>query len=133
MTGVQTCALPIWCKKIGLRTLTMHIEKDEWGESFAHEVNGYQVFAMGADYIPEDNLLQRTSKERTRELLLQCKRANFNTIRVWGGGYYPEDWFFDLCDELGLMVWQDFMFACSVYELTPEFEASCVTCTVVWQ
>ena len=113
-----------WCKKIGLRTLTMHIEKDEWGESFAHEVNGHQVFAMGADYIPEDNLLQRTSKERTRELLLQCKRANFNTIRVWGGGYYPEDWFFDLCDELGLMVWQDFMFACSVYELTPEFEAN---------
>ena len=113
-----------WCKKIGLRTLTMHIEKDEWGESFAHEVNGHQVFAMGADYIPEDNLLQRTSKERTRELLLQCKRANFNTIRVWGGGYYPEDWFFDLCDEFGLMVWQDFMFACSVYELTPEFEAN---------
>lgn len=113
-----------WCRKIGLRTLTMHIEKDKWGESFAHEVNGYQVFAMGADYIPEDNLLQRTSRERTRELLLQCKRANFNTIRVWGGGYYPEDWFFDLCDELGLMVWQDFMFACSVYELTPEFEAN---------
>ena len=113
-----------WCRKIGLRTLTMHIEKDKWGESFAHEVNGYQVFAMGADYIPEDNLLQRTSRERTRELLLQCKRANFNTVRVWGGGYYPEDWFFDLCDELGLMVWQDFMFACSVYELTPEFEAN---------
>ena len=87
-------------------------------------MNGHQIFAMGADYIPEDNLLQRTSKERTRELLLQCKRANFNTIRVWGGGYYPEDWFFDLCDELGLMVWQDFMFACSVYELTPEFEAN---------
>ena len=113
-----------WCRKIGLRTLTMHIEKDKWGESFAHEINGYQVFAMGADYIPEDNLLQRTSRERTRELLLQCKRANFNTVRVWGGGYYPEDWFFDLCDELGLMVWQDFMFACSVYELTPEFEAN---------
>ena len=113
-----------WCRKIGLRALTMHREKDQWGESFAHEVNGYQVFAMGADYIPEDNLLQRTSRERTRELLLQCKRANFNTVRVWGGGYYPEDWFFDLCDELGLMVWQDFMFACSVYELTPEFEAN---------
>ena len=113
-----------WCRKIGLRALTMHREKDQWGESFAHEVNGYQVFAMGADYIPEDNLLQRTSRERTRELLLQCKRANFNTVRVWGGGYYPEDWFFDLCDDLGLMVWQDFMFACSVYELTPEFEAN---------
>ena len=71
-----------WCRKIGLRALTMHREKDQWGESFAHEVNGYQVFAMGADYIPEDNLLQRTSRERTRELLLQCKRANFNTVRV---------------------------------------------------
>ena len=116
--------LDTWSRKIGLRTLTMHIEKDEWGESFAHEINGHPVFAMGADYIPEDNLLQRTSRERTRELLLQCKRANFNTIRVWGGGYYPEDWFFDLCDEMGLMVWQDFMFACSVYELTPEFEAN---------
>ena len=113
-----------WCRKIGLRTMTMHIEKDQWGESFAHEVNGHQVFAMGADYIPEDNLLQRTSRERTRELLLQCKRANFNTVRVWGGGYYPEDWFYDICDELGLMVWQDFMFACSMYELTPEFEAN---------
>lgn len=116
--------LDTWRRKIGLRTLTMRREKDEWGESFAHEVNGHTVFAMGADYIPEDNLLQRTSKERTRELLLQCKRANFNSIRVWGGGYYPEDWFFDLCDEMGLMVWQDFMFACSVYELTPEFEAN---------
>ena len=113
-----------WCRKIGLRTMTMHIEKDQWGESFAHEVNGHQIFAMGADYIPEDNLLQRTSRERTRELLLQCKRANFNTVRVWGGGYYPEDWFYDICDELGLMVWQDFMFACSMYELTPEFEAN---------
>ena len=116
--------LDTWCRKIGLRTLTMRREKDEWGESFAHEVNGHTVFAMGADYIPEDNLLQRTSRERTRELLLQCKRAKFNSIRVWGGGYYPEDWFFDLCDEMGLMVWQDFMFACSVYELTPEFEAN---------
>ena len=113
-----------WCRKIGLRTMTMHIEKDQWGESFAHEVNGHQIFAMGADYIPEDNLLQRTSRERTRELLLQCKRANFNTVRVWGGGYYPEDWFYDICDEMGLMVWQDFMFACAVYELTPEFEAN---------
>ena len=53
---------------------------------------------------------------------MDCKEANFNSIRVWGGGFYPDDWFFDLCDELGLVVWQDFMFACSVYELTPEFE-----------
>ncbi|MFQ7123956.1 MAG: beta-mannosidase [Eisenbergiella sp.] len=113
-----------WCKRIGLRTMTMHIEKDEWGECFAHQVNGVDVFAMGADYIPEDNLLGRVTPETTRKLLEKGKFANFNSVRVWGGGYYPSDWFYDICDELGLMVWQDFMFACSVYELTPEFEAN---------
>lgn len=116
----------VWEKKIGLRTLGIRREQDEWGESFAHEINGKTVFAMGADYIPEDHLLGRTSKERTRRLLEDAKAANFNTIRVWGGGYYPEDWFFDLCDELGLLVWQDFMFACGLYELTPEFEENIV-------
>lgn len=113
-----------WEGRIGLRTMTVRREKDAYGESFAHEVNGLTVFAMGADYIPEDHLLGRTSREKTRALLKQCQRANFNTIRVWGGGCYPQDWFYDICDELGLMVWQDFMFACSVYELTPEFEAN---------
>lgn len=113
-----------WEGRIGLRTMTVRREKDAYGEGFAHEVNGLTVFAMGADYIPEDHLLGRTSREKTRALLEQCKRANFNTVRVWGGGYYPQDWFYDICDELGLMVWQDFMFACSVYELTPEFEAN---------
>lgn len=120
----EDAVLDTWKRRIGLRTMTVRREKDEWGESFAHEVNGHTIFAMGADYIPEDNLLQRTSPEKTRKLLMHCKNANFNCVRVWGGGYYPEDWFFDLCDELGLMVWQDFMFACSVYELTPEFEAN---------
>lgn len=114
--------LDTWEKRIGLRTMTMHREKDEWGESFAHEVNGICIFAMGADYIPEDHLIGRTTPERTRQLLMDSRAANFNTIRVWGGGYYPEDWFFDLCDELGLIVWQDFMFACAVYELTPHFK-----------
>ncbi len=109
-------------KRIGLRTMTMHVEKDQWGHCFAHQVNGIDCFAMGADYIPEDNLIGRTSREKTYQLLKQCADANFNTIRVWGGGYYPNDWFFDICDELGLMVWQDFMFACAVYELTEEFE-----------
>lgn len=111
-----------WKKRIGLRTLTMHIEKDAYGESFAHEVNGVQVFAMGADYIPEDSIFPRINEARTRELLQQCKEAHFNTIRVWGGGYYPDDWFYDACDEMGLMVWQDFLFACAVYNLTDEFE-----------
>lgn len=113
-----------WEKRIGLRTLTVSREADAWGEGFAHCVNGVKVFAMGADYIPEDHLLGRTSPERTRRLLADCKAAHFNCIRVWGGGYYPEDWFFDCCDEFGLMVWQDFMFACGTYELTPAFEAN---------
>ena len=113
-----------WKKRIGLRTMTMQRKKDQYGESFAHEVNGKAFFAMGADYIPEEHLLGRRSEEKTRKLLEDCKLANFNVIRVWGGGFYPDDWFFDICDELGLVVWQDFMFACSVYELTPEFEAN---------
>ena len=104
--------------------MTMHVEPDEWGASFAHQVNGKDIFAMGADYIPEDHLLGRVTPETTRSLLEQCKAANFNAVRIWGGGYYPEDWFYDICDELGLMVWEDFMFACAVYDLTPEFEAN---------
>ena len=113
-----------WERRIGLRTMTMHIEKDAEGESFAHEVNGVQIFAMGADYIPEDNIFSRINPARTRDLLNQCTAANFNCIRVWGGGYYPDDYFYDICDELGLIVWQDFMYACAVYELTPKFEAN---------
>ena len=111
-----------WQKRIGLRTMTMHIEKDAFGESFAHEVNGVQFFAMGADYIPEDNILARTNPARTHDLLEQAVAANHNCIRVWGGGHYPSDAFYDICDELGLVVWQDFMFACAHYNLTDEFE-----------
>ena len=114
--------LDSWCKRIGLRTLTVTRKKDAWGESFSHCVNGVDVFAMGADYIPEDNLLPRVNPERTRRLLEDAKAANMNCVRVWGGGYYPEDYFYDTCDELGLLVWQDFMFACAVYNLTEDFE-----------
>ena len=110
--------------RIGLRTMTISREKDEWGEEFCHVVNGVKVFAMGADYIPEDNILARVTPERTRRLLEDCKAANFNAIRVWGGGYYPDDTFYDICDELGLMVWQDLMYACAFYDLTPDFERS---------
>lgn len=112
----------VW--RIGLRTMTVSREKDEWGEEFCHVVNGMKVFAMGADYIPEDNILARVTPERTRRLLEDCKAANFNAIRVWGGGYYPYDAFYDICDELGLMVWQDLMYACAFYDLTPDFERS---------
>jgi beta-mannosidase len=111
-----------WERRIGLRTMTVSIKKDEWGESFSHCVNGVEFFAMGADYIPEDNILSRVNPERTRRLLEDAAEAHFNVIRVWGGGYYPGDFFYDICDELGLVVWQDFMFACAVYNLTDEFE-----------
>jgi len=114
--------LDSWERRIGLRTLTVKQQKDKWGESFAFHVNGISIFSMGADYIPEDNILARVNPKRTRKLLEQCALANFNTIRVWGGGYYPDDYFYDICDELGLIVWQDFMFSCAVYNLTEEFE-----------
>lgn len=114
--------LDVWTRKIGLRTISVNMDRDTWGNRFAHEVNGIQIFAMGADYIPEDNLLSRVTRERTRRLLHDAAAANHNCIRVWGGGYYPDDWFYDLCDELGLLVWQDFMFACASYELDDDFE-----------
>lgn len=119
---LATGDMRVW--RIGLRTMTVSREKDEWGEEFCHVVNGVKVFAMGADYIPEDNILARVTPERTRRLLEDCKAANFNAIRVWGGGYYPDDAFYDICDELGLLVWQDLMYACAFYDLTPDFERS---------
>lgn len=117
-----SAVLDTWERRIGLRTMTMHIEKDDWGECFCHRVNGTDIFAMGADYIPEDNILSRINPARTRRLLEDAAAAHFNVIRVWGGGYYPDDFFYDICDELGLIVWQDFMFACAVYNLSESFE-----------
>ena len=99
-------------KRIGLRELKLIREKDRWGESFCHEINGVRFFAMGADYIPEDNIFSRYSKERTYNLIKQCHDCNFNAIRVWGGGIYPHDYFFDACDEYGIVVFNDLMFAC---------------------
>ncbi len=113
-----------WTRRIGLRTMSISREKDEWGEEFCHIVNGVKIFAMGADYIPEDNVFSRITPARTRRLLEDAALANFNTIRVWGGGYYPDDFFFDICDELGLLVWQDLAYACCVYDLTEDFERS---------
>ncbi|MDG5471535.1 glycoside hydrolase family 2 protein [Jeotgalibacillus sp. ET6] len=113
---------------IGLRTIEVKHEPDQWGESFAFRVNGLSLFAMGANYIPEDSLLPRTNAKRTEKLIRDCTEANFNMIRVWGGGHYPDDYFYDLCDQYGLIVWQDFMFACSVYDITKEFEH-----TIKWE
>ncbi len=114
-------------RRIGLRTLELVREHDEYGESFYHRVNGIPFFAMGADYIPEDNILSRITAERTRWLLEQGRNCHFNAIRVWGGGYYPDDFFFDICDELGLVVFLDMMVACCLLpedgEMHRELEA----------
>lgn len=111
-------------KKIGLRTLTISNVPDAYGEEFCHVVNGVKFFAMGADYIPEVNILPHRSPERTEKMILSCVKANFNCLRVWGGGFYPDDWFFDLCDRYGIVVWQDFMFACMTVRMTEEFTAN---------
>jgi len=120
----STAILDTWKRRIGLRSMTISAEKDQWGREFTLTVNAVKVFAMGADYIPEDSIFPRINKERTRRLLEDCARANFNSVRVWGGGYYPDDYFYDACDELGLVIWQDFMFACNVYQLTDDFTAN---------
>lgn len=85
-------------QRIGLRTLTVSREKDQWGEEFCFINNGVKIFAMGANYIPEDQIVTRCNEEKTRKLLADCKAANYNFIRVWGGGYYPDEYFYDYCD-----------------------------------
>ncbi|MFA5006513.1 MAG: glycoside hydrolase family 2 protein [Candidatus Izemoplasmatales bacterium] len=102
---------------VGLRTVAVIREDDAFGQSFTFAVNGVRIFAKGADYIPEDNLLGRMNPERSFALLSAAKAANHNMVRVWGGGIYPADSFFDGCDRLGLLVWQDLMFACAVYDM----------------
>jgi len=114
-------------RRIGLRTLKLVRKPDRYGESFYHEVNGVPFFAMGADYIPEDNILSRVTPERTRWLMQQSKDSHFNAMRVWGGGYYPNDFFFDACDEMGIVVFLDMMVACcnlpETEEIREEFAA----------
>ncbi len=108
--------------RVGLRTLTIRQDPDQWGETFEFACNGVPFFARGANYIPEDIYLSRVSPERTRRLLEDCALANFNAVRVWGGGVYPSEAFYAACDELGLVVWQDLMFACAVYDVdNPDF------------
>jgi beta-mannosidase len=104
------------CQHIGLRTLRLEREQDAFGESFQFRVNGMALFARGANYIPEDVYLTRPGRQSTDRLLRDAVAANFNCVRVWGGGVYPSDDFYDLCDRYGLIVWQDLMFACGVYD-----------------
>jgi beta-mannosidase len=108
-------------RRIGLRKLELVTAKDQTGSSFAFKVNNRHVFCRGANWIPADALPSRATPERTRKLLQAAKDANMNMIRVWGGGYYEQDWFYAICDELGILVWQDFQFSCSLYPSTEGF------------
>lgn len=108
-------------KRIGLRTLRLVRERDEWGESFMFAANGIPFFTKGANWIPADTFVTRVTEADYRRLLQAACDVNMNMLRVWGGGIYEPDVFYDLCDELGLCIWQDFMFACSTY---PTYDAT---------
>ncbi|MBD9372608.1 glycoside hydrolase family 2 protein [Rhizobium sp. ARZ01] len=108
-------------RTLGFRRVELLTDKDEAGSRFAFRINGREIFCRGANWIPADALFSRVTQEGVRDLLQSAVDANMNMIRVWGGGFYEPDWFYDLCDEMGLMVWQDFMFACNLYPSTPDF------------
>lgn len=99
----------------GIRSLRLVTQPDKEGRSFYFELNGVPVFAKGANYIPCDNFLPRVSRATYEKTIKDAVDANMNMLRVWGGGTYEDDYFYELCDKYGIMVWQDFMFACSLY------------------
>jgi beta-mannosidase len=107
--------------RTGLRTLELKRQRDEAGESFTFVINGVPVFAKGGNWIPADSFPTRITKDKYRFLIQSVRDSNMNMLRVWGGGIYEADEFYELCDEMGILVWQDFMFACSMYPATPEF------------
>jgi beta-mannosidase len=104
-----------WSSRVGFRTVTLDTAPDEHGTRFAIVVNGVPVFARGVNWIPDDAFPVRITRDRYAYRLEQARDANVNLIRVWGGGIYESDDFYDVCDELGLLVWQDFLFACAAY------------------
>ncbi|MDX6444544.1 MAG: beta-mannosidase [Blastocatellia bacterium] len=102
-------------KRTGLRALELRQQRDESGKSFTFVINGVPVFAKGGNWIPADSFPSRITKDKYRELVQSVRDTNMNMLRVWGGGIYESDDFYDLCDEMGILVWQDFMFGCSLY------------------
>ena len=115
--------LDVWTRRIGLRTIVLDRHDDEYGESFQFVVNGQPIFAKGANWIPAHCFVAGLKRVDYDELLTDATEAHMNMIRVWGGGIYESEDFYDLCDEKGLLVWQDFMFACALYRGDEEFLA----------
>ena len=111
-------------RRIGVRSVELRQEKDQIGKSFMFVVNGVPVFAKGANWIPADSFPSRIPHDKYRHLLESVRDANMNMLRVWGGGIYERDDFYEMCDEMGIMVWQDFMFGCSLYPGDPYFLAN---------
>jgi beta-mannosidase len=116
-----TMGAQVLTRRIGLRVAELITEKDAVGLGFKVCINGRDVFCKGANWIPADALAGRITEADTRELLQSAKDAHMNMIRIWGGGRYEPTWFYDLCDEMGLMVWQDFMFSCHIYPADDAF------------
>lgn len=114
-------------RKIGLRKLEWIIEKDEIDHSFKCRINGRDITMMGANWIPADAIPSRVTPAVIRDLLESARAANMNMLRIWGGGQYEPDYFYELCDELGILLWHDFMFSCMSYPSNREFLASVET------
>ena len=117
----------VWEKRIGLRTIVLDRHADAFGESFQFVVNGKAIFAKGANWIPAHSFVTEAGHSLYNDLLTSAVEAHMNMLRVWGGGIYEKEEFYDLCDEKGLLIWQDFMFACALYPGTPEDLASIKT------
>lgn len=101
--------------RFGIKTSELIQEKDDWGTSFYFKINGKPIFCKGANYIPQDVFPARITTESIQDMVAQMSKSNFNMVRIWGGGFYQEDAFYSACDEAGIMVWQDLMFACAIY------------------
>ncbi|MER7170627.1 glycoside hydrolase family 2 protein [Streptomyces mesophilus] len=107
--------LDVWQRRVGFRTVELDRSADAQGSGFTFVVNGERIFVRGVNWIPDDVLPSRITPERYRTRLEQTAAANVDLVRIWGGGIYEDEAFYDVCDELGLMVWQDFLFACAAY------------------
>lgn len=108
-------------RQVGLRSIRVVMEDDEHGKSFYFEVNGHPMFVKGANFIPDDALLPNVTTERYKRIFEDVKAANMNMLRVWGGGIYEDDKFYDEADRNGILIWQDFLFACTTYPHDPLF------------